>query len=246
MLRLAQENPRWGHRRTQGELARLGHPIAPSTVWEILHKAGIDPAPRRTGPSRREFLTAQAQGIIAADFFHVDTITDSRLYALAFLEHGTRRLHITGVTAHPTAQRATQQARNLADDLGSRVESLRFVLRDRDSKYTGSFDTVFEAEGMAVLLSAPQAPRMNAHCKRVIDTIRREALDHVLLLNETHARQVPAEYQDHYNRHRPHRSRDQQPPKAQEQPAVLNGFEPRKLLHTRILSGAINEYRHAA
>ncbi|WP_406516462.1 integrase core domain-containing protein [Streptomyces sp. NBC_00134] len=246
VLRLAQENPRWGHRRIQGELARLGHPIAPSTVWEILHKAGIDPAPRRTGPSLREFLTAQAEGIIAADFFHVDTITGSRLYALAFLEHGTRRLHITGVTAHPTAQWATQQARNLADDLGSRVESLRFVLRDRDSKYTGSFDTVFEAEGMDVLLSAPQAPRMNAHCERVIGTIRREALDHVLLLNEAHARQVLAEYQDHYNRHRPHRSRDQRPPEAQEQPAVLDGFEPRKLLRTRILSGAINEYRHAA
>ncbi|MFH8736173.1 integrase core domain-containing protein [Streptomyces sp. NPDC017964] len=246
VLRLAQENPRWGHRRIQGELARLGHPIAPSTVWEILHKAGIDPAPRRTGPSWREFLTAQAEGIIAADFFHVDTITGSRLYALAFLEHGTRRLHITGVTAHPTAQWATQQARNLADDLGSRVESLRFVLRDRDSKYTGSFDAVFEAEGMDVLLSAPQAPRMNAHCERVIGTIRREALDHVLLLNEAHARQVLAEYQDHYNRHRPHRSRDQRPPEAQEQPAVLDGFEPRKLLRTRILSGAINEYRHAA
>ncbi|MFC9493570.1 integrase core domain-containing protein [Streptomyces sp. NPDC056982] len=246
VLRLAQENPRWGHRRIQGELARLGHPIAASTVWEILHKAGIDPAPRRTGPSWREFLTAQAEGIIAADFFHVDTITGSRLYALAFLEHGTRRLHITGVTAHPTAQWATQQARNLADDLGSRVESLRFVLRDRDSKYTSSFDAVFEAEGMDVLLSAPQAPRMNAHCERVIGTIRREALDHVLLLNEAHARQVLAEYQDHYNRHRPHRSRDQRPPEAQEQPAVLDGFEPHNLLRTRILSGAINEYRHAA
>ncbi|MFF1691880.1 MULTISPECIES: integrase core domain-containing protein [unclassified Streptomyces] len=120
------------------------------------------------------------------------------------------------------------------------------MLRDRDSKYTGSFDAVFEAEGMDVLLSAPQAPRMNAHCERVIGTIRREALDHVLLLNEAHARQVLAEYQDHYNRHRPHRSRDQRPPEAQEQPAVLDGFEPRKLLRTRILSGAINEYRQAA
>lgn len=120
------------------------------------------------------------------------------------------------------------------------------MLRDRDSKYTGSFDALFEAEAMDVLLSAPQAPRMNAHCERVIGTIRREALDHVLLLNEAHARQVPAEYHDHYNRHRPHRSRDQRPPAAQEQPAVLDGVEPRKLLRTRILNGAINEYRHAA
>jgi transposase InsO family protein len=175
-------------------LARLGHRIAPSTVWAILHAAGIGPAPRRTGPSWREFLTVQAEGIIAGDFFHVDTITGRRLYALVFLEHRTRKLRITGLTAHPTAQWATQQARDLAGDLGSRAESLRFVLRDRDSKYTDSFDAVFEAEGMRVLLSAPQAPQMNAHCERVIGTIRREVLDHVLIMNEAHARQVLAEY----------------------------------------------------
>jgi putative transposase len=136
VLRLARENPRWGHRRIQGELARLGHPIAPSTVWTILNEAGIDPAPRRTGATWREFLTRPGRGIIAADFLHLDTITGRRLYALAFLEHHTRKLHITGVTAHPTAQWATQQARNLASDLGNRSRSLRFLLRDRDSKYT--------------------------------------------------------------------------------------------------------------
>ncbi|MGW1682530.1 hypothetical protein [Saccharopolyspora sp. NPDC002376] len=113
ILQLARENARWGHRRIQGELARLGHPIAASTVWEILNAAGIDPAPRRSGPTWREFLTAQAEGIIAADFLHVDTVLGRRLYALAFLEHGTRRLHITGVTAHPTRQWAVQQVRNL-------------------------------------------------------------------------------------------------------------------------------------
>lgn len=232
----------WGHRRIQGELARLGHPIAPSTVWEILHKAGIDPAPRRTGPSWREFLTTQAEGIIAADFFHVDTITGRRLYALAFLEHGTRKLHSTGVTARPTAQWATQQARNLTNDLGARAESLRFVLRDRDSKYTDTFDAVFEADGMDVLLSAPRAPRMNAHCERVIGTIRHEALDHILILNEAHAQQVLAEYQQHYNGHRPHQSRDQRPPEAQKQPALLHHLVTRRILHTRVLGGVTNEY----
>ncbi|MFF3877143.1 integrase core domain-containing protein [Streptomyces sp. NPDC001978] len=246
VLRLAKENPRWGHRRIQGELARLGHPIAPSTVWEILHAAGIGPAPRRTGPSWREFLTTQSEGIIAADFFHVDAITGRRLYALAFLEHGTRRLHITGITAHPTAQWVTQQARNLTADLGARVESLRFVLRDCDSKYTDSFDAVFEAEDMDVLLSAPQAPRMNAHCERVIGTIRREVLDHILIVNEAHAHQVLAEYQEHYNTHRPHRSRDQRPPEAREQPAVLHDRVPRRPLRTRVLGGVINEYRYTA
>ncbi|AHH98646.1 integrase core domain-containing protein [Kutzneria albida] len=246
MLHLARENPRWGHRRIQGELVRLGHRIAPSTVWKILHAAGLDPAPRRTGPTWREFLTTQAEGIIAADFFHLDTITGRRLYALAFLEHRTRTLHITGVTAHPTAQWATQQARNLASDLGSRVESLRFLLRDRDSKYTASFDAVFEAEEMDVLLSAPQAPRMNAHCERVIGTIRREVLDHVLIMNEAHAGRVLAAYQDHYNRHRPHRSREQRPPDAQEQPWGVHDFKARKLVRTRVLGGVINEYRYAS
>ncbi|MFJ5725627.1 integrase core domain-containing protein [Streptomyces sp. NPDC093149] len=245
VLRLARENPQWGHRRIHGELARLGHALAPSTVWQILHAAGIDPAPRRTGPSWREFLTAQAEGIIAADFFHIDTVTGRRLYALAFLELGTRKLHITGVTAHPTAQWATQQARNLTADLGTRVESLRFVLRDRDSKYIDSFDGVFEAEEMEILKSAPRAPRMNAHCERVIGSIRREALDHVLIMNEAHARHVLAAYERHYNEHRPHRARKQLPPGADQQPITVHDLEVRRLLRTRILGGAINEYRYA-
>ncbi len=203
VLRLAKENPRWGHRRIQGELARLGHRIAASTVWEILNAAGVEPAPRRSGPTWCEFLTAQAEGIIATDFLHIDTALGRRLYALAFLEHGTRRLHITGVTTHPTRDWTVQQARNLAADLGVRIESLRFLLRDRDGKYDGAFDAVFEAEELDVIKTAPRAPRMNAHCERAIGTIRRELLDHVLILGETHARQVLAAYQAHHNEHRP-------------------------------------------
>ncbi|WP_329493904.1 integrase [Kitasatospora herbaricolor] len=188
VLRLARENAGWGHKRIQGELARLGHPIAASTVWEILHAAGIDPVPCRTGPSWREFLTAQAEGIIAVDSFHLDTVLGQRLYALAFLEHGTRRLHIAGITARPTQYWAVQQARNMAADLGRRTESLRFLLRDRDGKYGQTFDAVFEAEEMEILKSAPRVPRMNAHCERVIGSIRREALDHVLIkLSEPHS-----------------------------------------------------------
>ncbi|MDH6128512.1 integrase core domain-containing protein [Kitasatospora sp. GP82] len=245
VLRLARENARWGHKRIQGELARLGHPIAASTVWEILHAAGIDPAPRRTGPTWREFLTNQAEGILAADFLHLDTMLGQRLYALAFLEHGTRRLHITGVTAHPTRDWAAQQARNVAADLGSHTESLRFLLRDRDGKYSQSFDAVFEAEEIEILKTAPRTPRMNAHCERVIGSIRREVLDHVLIMNEAHARQVLTAYQQHYNEHRPHRARNQLPPGAHEQPTA-HGLEGRKLLRTRVLGGVINEYRYAA
>jgi putative transposase len=176
----------------------------------------------------------------------MDTMLGKRLYAMAFLERGTRRLHFTDVTAHPTRAWATQQARNLCDQLDSRMESLRFVLRDRDAKYDPSFDAVFEAEDMDVLLSAPRAPRMNAHCERVIGTIRREALDHVLLMNEAHARQVLADFERHYNAHRPHRARDQKPPHASGQPATVHDLDRHRLLRTRILGGAINEYRYAA
>ncbi|MFD4636549.1 integrase core domain-containing protein [Lentzea sp. NPDC058436] len=248
VLRLARENPRWGHRWIHGELVRLGHRLGASTVWEILNRAGIDPAPRRCGPTWREFLTAQAEGIIAADFFHIDTVLGARLYALAFLEHGTRRLHITGVTANPTREWTVQQARNLASELGTRIESFRFLLRDRDGKYGDAFDAVFEAEELRVIATAPRAPRMNAHCERVIGSIRREILDHVLIMGESHARHVLAAYQTHYNEHRPHQARDQLPPDVQEHTGAahdldVSGGQP---VRTRILGGVINEYRYAA
>ncbi|MFE0509566.1 integrase core domain-containing protein [Streptomyces sp. NPDC058964] len=246
ILRLARENAQWGHRRIQGELARLGHPIAASTVWEILHAAGLDPAPRRTGPTWREFLTNQAEGITAVDFLHLDTALGRRLYALVFLEHGSQRMHIAGVTAHPTWEWTVQQARNLAADLGTRMDSLRFLLRDRDGKYGQSFDAVFQGEEMEILKSAPQSPRMNAHCERVIGSIRRELPDHVLIMTEAHARQVLTSYERHYNEHRPHRARNQLPPDADQQPIAAHELEGRRLLRTRILGGVINEYRYAA
>ncbi|MFD9820170.1 integrase core domain-containing protein [Streptomyces violascens] len=126
------------------------------------------------------------------------------------------------------------------------MESLRFALRDRDATYTESFDAVFMAEDVDVLLSAPRVPRMNAHCERVIGTVRREALDHVLVVNEAHARRFLAEYQDHYNRHRPHQARDQRPPNAPDQPATVTDLDGRRLLRTRVLGGTINQYRYAS
>ncbi|MGW6022487.1 integrase core domain-containing protein [Streptomyces sp. NPDC055099] len=246
VLRLARENPRWGCRRIQGELVRLGHPVGSTTVWEILTAAGFDPAPRRVGPTWREFLSAQAEGIIACDFVHIDLVHLRRVYALVFLEHGTRRLHIAGVTAHPTGPWTLQQARNLAGELGVRVDSLRFLLRDRDAKYTESFDAVFAADEIGVVRTAPRVPRMNAHCERVIGTLRREVLDHSLIWNESHARQVLEAYARHYNRHRPHQARGQLPPLAQEHPASGTNLTTHRLLRTRVLGGVINEYRYAA
>jgi len=145
ILRMARENPAWGHRRIQGELARLGHAIAASTVWEILHAAGIDPAPRRAGPTWREFLASQAHAIIACDFLVVETVLLKRLHVLVFIEHGTRRLHLAGVTAYPTGAWAAQQARNLAMDLDDRLGTLRFLIHDRDPLFTTAFAEVFKA-----------------------------------------------------------------------------------------------------
>ena len=147
VVRLAKENPLWGHRRIHGELTKLGVRIAPSTVWEILHAAGINPAPRRSGPSWRQFLHAQAAGIVSVDFLHVDTVLLRRLYVLVFIEHGTRRMHLGGVTANPTGEWTVQQARNLAVGLGERFEDVKFLLRDRGSNFTPSCDAVFQPPG---------------------------------------------------------------------------------------------------
>src|SRR5690349_2979454 len=197
--------PRVGHRRVQGELVRLGHTIAASTVWQILHDAGIGPAPRRTGPTWKQFLTAQACGIIAADFVHVDTVLLRRIYALIVIEHGTRRVHLAGITASPDGPWTTQAARNLLMDLGRRATTVKSLIRDRAGQFTSSFDAVFTAEGIRILARPPQAPRANAICERMIGTLRRELLDRLLIVNEHHLRQVLAEYLQHYNTARPHR-----------------------------------------
>jgi transposase InsO family protein len=197
IIRMARENPTWGHRRIQGELARLGHAIAASTVWEILHAAGIDPAPLRAGPTWREFLGAQAHAIIACDFLVVETVLLKRLHVLVFIEHGARRLHLAGVNAHPTGQSAAQQARNLAMDLGDRLGTLRFLVHDRDPLFTAAFGEVFRSEGLRVITTLPRTPRMNAICERVIGTLRRELLDRTLILGERHLAVVLREYVAH-------------------------------------------------
>ena len=212
VVRLAKENPLWGYRRIHGELTKLGVTIAPSTVYEILRAAGIGPAPRRAGPTWRQFLHAQAAGILAVDFLHVDTVLLKRLYVLVFIEHGTRRMHLGGVTANPTGEWAVQQARNLALALGERFESFRFLVRDRGSNFTPSFDAVFQAAGTRILRTAVQAPRMNAICERLLGTLRRELLDRVLILGEAHLRAVLIEYQVHYNAARPHQGIAQRVP----------------------------------
>jgi putative transposase len=247
-VRLAKENPLWGYRRVHGELAKLGLAVAASTVYEILRAAGIDPAPRRDGPTWRQFLHAQAAGILAADFLHVDTVLLNRLYVLVFIEHGTRRMHLGGVTAHPTGDWTVQQARNLALHLGERFEDFRFLIRDRGSNFTRSFDAVFQAASATILPTAVQAPRMNAICERLIGTLRRELLDRSLVLGEAHLCAVLAEYQEHYNVARPHQGIGQRVPNLEHHPPRITAgdFPTRQIRRKPVLSGLINEYVRAA
>jgi transposase InsO family protein len=243
ILRLAGDNSTWGHTRIQGELRRLGHRVGASTIRRILRGAGLGPAPRRgpsTGPIWRQFLRAQASGLLAADFFHVDTATLKRLYVFFAMEVGTRTVHILGVTAHPTAAWATQLARNL---LGDRASSFRYLLRDRDSRYTQAFDAVFTADGIEILKSAPQTPRMNAHAERFIRTARAECTDQILIYNEQHLRHVLAEYAHHYNSARPHRALQLRAPA--DDPDVIP-FPAQRIQRHDVLGGLIHEYRNTA
>src|SRR5215470_5751858 len=162
VLRLARENESWGYRRIHGELAGLGITVAPSTVWEILRRAGIAPAPRRDGPGWAEFLRSQAQGILALDFFTADLLNGTKVYVLAVIEHGTRRIRILGATENPVQSWVVRQARNLLMDLEDAGTRVKFVLHDRDASFTATCDAVFQAAGATVTRPVIQAPRMNS------------------------------------------------------------------------------------
>jgi len=244
VLEMARDNPSWGYRRIHGELAGLGHKVAPSTVWQILKDAGIDPAPTRCRQSWRAFLDAQAKTILAADFFHVDTVLLRRLYVLFVIEHGTRRVHLAGITAHPTGEWVTQQARNLLMDIEDRADGFKFLIRDRDAKFTAAFDAVLLAAGIRIIKTPVGAPRANAIAERWISSARRECLDRMLITGERHLRLVLGEYADRYNLHRPHRALQQAPPAGRPVPPAP-GANVRVLRRDR-LGGLIREYAQVA
>jgi transposase InsO family protein len=221
----------------------LGYRVAASTVWKILHQAGVNPAPRRAGPTWKQFLTAQAHTIMSCDFFTVDTVLFKRIYVLFFVEIATRQVHIVGVTAHPTGAWVAQQARNLLMDLDQRAAGLRFLLRDRDTKFTAVFDAVFAGAAIDVLKSPPRAPRANSFAERWVGTVRRECTDWILIVGERHLATVLVEYTSHYNEHRPHRSLGQRPPRPSWEVSDVTIARVRR---RPILGGLINEYSQAA
>ena len=243
-LRLARENPEWGYRRIHGELAGLGVKVAASTIWEILRTNGIDPAPRRTGPTWSQFLRSQAEAILACDFFIVDLLDGTQAYVLTVIEHATRRIRIIGVTPHPTGEWTAQQARNLIMDLGEQTHRAKFMIRDRGSNFTATFDAVLADAGIRTVLCNVQTPRMNAIIERWIGGCRRELLDRTLVWNQAHLRRILREYETHHNQHRPHRSLNAAAPlKPLPEPIALEHYRVRRQAR---IGGLINEYRLVA
>jgi transposase InsO family protein len=243
IVRMGRENPRWGCVRIRGELAKLGIRVSATAIRTLLRRSGLGPAPRRSGPTWREFLSAQAEGILAADFFTVESIWLRTLYVCFVIELQSRRVHLGGATPNPASAWVTQQARNLSFGLTGRT--FRFLIRDRDAKYASSFDTVFAGDGIEVILTPVQAPRANAFAERWVRTVRAECLDWTLVLGRRHLERILRIYVAHYNAQRPHRGLDLRTPDGRSYPAG----EPLDRLRVQgrdVLGGLIHEYEHAA
>ncbi|MEV0409053.1 integrase core domain-containing protein [Actinoallomurus sp. NPDC050550] len=247
VLRLVRENPGWGYRRVHGELLTLGVKVAASTVWEILKDAGIDPAPERASSTWAAFLRSQADALLACDFFETVTVRGTRMYVLAVIEHYSRRIHVLGATAHPTASWATQAARNLVMDLQDAQCRARYLIRDRDGKFPDLFDAIFADAGINVVLTGVRMPRMNALMERWVQTCRRELLDRTLIWNQQHLLHALREFEDFYNTHRPHRRLSGAPLRPAPEPLTeSNQLQQLAIFRRDRLGGILHEYQHAA
>jgi putative transposase len=242
--RLARENRSWGYRRVQGELLKLGHRVAASTIRRILNRAGIPPAPTRCHDvSWRQFLRAQASAVLAVDFFHIETVTLRRLYVLFVLKVESRYVHIPGVTANPDGAWTAQQARNLLLEPAERTTAFRYLIRDRAGQFTTAFDTVLTDAGITILMIPPRGPRANASAERFVLTIRTELTDRLLIFDERHLRYVLNAYARHFNGQRPHRSRQLRPPRPDD---PIPAGPARRIIRRAVLGGLLNEYQPAA
>ena len=247
IVRLAKENPTWGYRRIQGELARMGVALAPSSVWAILRRHGIDPSPSGTGPTWSEFLRTQASSMLACDFFTVDTVLLKRLYVLFFIELDTRRVYVTGITAHPTGAWVVQQARNLTMVLADRAHPVKFLIRDRDTKFTSSFDEVFRVSSSIRIIRTPvRAPRANAFAERFVGTVRRECLDRMLIFGRRHLERSPGRIRRPLQRTPAAPVADQQAPLSMSPVSAPTSPDATHLRRTDKLGGLIHEYKLAA
>ena len=245
VLRLARENPRWGCLRVVGECRKLGVRVSATSVRTILRRHHLGPAPRRSGPTWTQFLRTQAAGTLACDFLTVETIGLTRLYILFVIELDHRRVHLAGITTHPTGTWITQAARNLLMDLDEQASRFRFLIRDRDSKFSAAFDAVFAAAGIEAIKIPPRAPKANAYAERWVRTVRTECLDWMLIWNRRHLEQVLTQYVAHYNTARPHRGIDLEIPEPPTEPTP--GIDNiRRIERVDVLGGLIHEYRRAA
>ena len=242
IVRLARENPRWGYVRIVGELQKLGVEVSKGSVANVLRRHGLPPAPRREGPTWTEFLRSQAKGILATDFFTVDTVALRRYYVLFVIEVERRVVHLLGVTANPNGPWVTQVARNFTSDLDEAVRRFRFLIRDRDSKFTACFDAIFASIGVDAIQTPVRSPRANAFVERFVRTIRTECLDQLLVFSRRHLEGVVAEYLLHYNRARPHRSLDLDQPFPRPATPAKSG----PITRRDLLGGIIHEYDIAA
>jgi len=245
ILRLAAENPSWGYKRIHGELVGLGIGLSPSSVWNVLHRKGIEPAPRRASVSWREFLRQQAATILECDFITVETLWLRRFYVLFFIELSRRRVYLAGVTANPDGAWVVQQARNLLMTLAEQEQRHRILIRDRDRKFTAAFDEVFRSEGLRPIKAPIAAPRAQAHAERWVGSVRRECLDRILIVSRRQLETVLREYVTYYNTHRPHRTLDQQAPLPKTRPGPPPDHEWRVRRRDR-LGGLLHEYELAA
>jgi putative transposase len=239
ILRLADENPRWGYKRIVGELKGLGVHVSATSVRKVLLEAGLQPAPQRTQSSWRAFLRAHASSMLACDFLTVETALLQRIYVLFFISLATRRIEYVACTPNPDGGWVAQQARNLIMRFGEE-QPFRFLVHDRDMKFSHAFGEVFRTEGIRVIRTPVQAPNANAHAERWVRTLRADCLDRILIFGRGHLEHVLRVYRCHYNEHRPHRALHLLPPSGGRDPTPLNATA--RLSRRDLLGGLLHEY----